>query len=129
MSVLGERRAATRSRLDEFCRALPSSEQLAGDGRACVYATGSFARGEASPFSDLDLFIVGECEVVKDPDEGEERSRRVLARLNEIRIKSELIVATEKLDIQSFSGDGQYLAFYTVDDLVASLGHPSDDAT
>ena len=31
-------------------------------GKACVYVTGSFGRGEASEHSDLDLFIIGKSD-------------------------------------------------------------------
>jgi predicted nucleotidyltransferase len=51
---------------------LKSSEQIV-KSKACVYATGSFGRGEASMHSDLDLFIGKRC------------SDRILRRLDLIR--------------------------------------------
>ena len=83
-----------------------------------MYATGSFGRGEASSFSDLDLFIVG-----RSIDK-----RRALGNLDEICIKADLIDVTLELNIPEFSGDGAYLASYEILKLVNELGTPQDDA-
>jgi hypothetical protein len=80
--------------------------------------TGSFARGEASRYSDLDLFIVGK---------GSSHNRS-LPPLDEILIKADLIEATRKLNISDFSGGGEYLTHYAVQELVGTLGTPEDDA-
>ncbi len=79
--------------------------------------TGSFAREEAHESSDLDLFIVGQGTPEK----------RELKRLDEIRIKADLIEATQDLQIPEFSGDGRYLEHYTVTELTNTLGKPEDD--
>jgi len=105
-------------RLQHLHSELEEAAKLA-DRRACVYATGSFARGEASTNSDLDLFIVGR---------GTE-DNRALPKLDEICLKADLIEATRKLKIPDFSGDGEYLRHYTIDELVGSLGSAHDDAT
>jgi predicted nucleotidyltransferase len=115
--VLDARRQASNARLADLTGRLTKASAYAGSN-ACVYATGSFAREEASEHSDLDLFIVGRT------DDG----RRLLTRLDEICIKSELISATRELRIPEFSGDGAYLKHYTVDQLVKHLGTPNDDS-
>lgn len=74
------------------------AEKLCGD-RACVYATGSFSRGEASEHSDLDVFIAGNGT----------HEKPTLARLDEILIKADLIEAIRELGIPDFSGDEEYL--------------------
>ena len=56
MGELDNRREQTERRIIELRAELKDAERLAA-GNACVYATGSFGRGEASDFSDLDLFI------------------------------------------------------------------------
>ena len=101
--VLETRRSETKERFEQLQKELLSADQLIAE-KACVYATGSFGRGEASSYSDLDLFIVGL---------GEPASRE-LAPLDEICLKAELISATRKLDIPDFSGGGQYLKHYTL---------------
>lgn len=118
--LLRTRRQQTAERFQELQKHLAESEKLCG-GKACVYATGSFARGEASKHSDLDLFIVGEGSA-----DGRQRS---LSNLDEIVVKADLIQATRELNFPEFSGDGEYLAHYTVEQLVESLGEPEDDVT
>ena len=84
--ILTARRTQSQERLKEFVSKLNRAEEIAGD-KACVYATGSFGRSEASWHSDLDLFIVGR---------GTEEQRE-LKNLKEICLKAELIDATRQL--------------------------------
>lgn len=86
--------------------------------RACVYITGSFGRGEASKYSDLDLFIVGLG-----------KRKRALPRLEEICIKADLIKASRDLDFPEFSGDGEYLEHHSIGEIIETLGQPKDDAS
>ena len=123
VGVLHERRRQTKDRLGIIRRKLKSSEKIAA-GKACVYATGSFGRGEASSYSDLDLFIVGKKNGNPGPD-GKEGS--LLKRLDDIRIKADLIETTRELGIPEFSGDGRYLVHYSVHDFTKTLGTPEDD--
>lgn len=125
MGELSERRAQTESRIKILRERLMLAEAIAA-GKACVYATGSFGRGEASAFSDLDLFILGKRNGKPGPD-GKEGS--LLKRLDDIRIKAELIEGTRELKIPEFSGDGRYLVHYSVDDFTKTLGTPDDDIT
>jgi predicted nucleotidyltransferase len=116
--VLETRRSETMSRFEQLQKQLGAADKLAAD-KACVYATGSFGRGEASKYSDLDLFIVGRGD----------KNRRELSNLEEIRIMADLIEATQTLGIPEFSGDGEYLIHYTKQELVETLGKPHDDAS
>jgi predicted nucleotidyltransferase len=95
-------------------------------GKACVYATGSFGRGEASKHSDLDLFILGRGDGKPGLD-GKEGS--ALSRLDEILVKAELIEVTRQLKIPEFSGDGRWLVHYSLYDFTHTLGTPEDDVT
>lgn len=128
--ILEQRRTATAERIARFRESLPLSNQLA-DGKACIYATGSFARGEASVHSDLDLFIVGKVEKRSGPVVRGLRNepKRLLGRLDEICLKAELIELTKRSGIPEFSGDGEYLKHYSVEELTTSLGSSQDDAT
>lgn len=82
-----------------------------------TYLTGSFARGEASEHSDLDLFIVGR-------DVGER-----LNPLDAICMKADLIRVTRQLGLPPFSGDGEYRQVHTVSKLIGTLGQPEDDSS
>jgi hypothetical protein len=115
--LLERRRARTDERIKELRAELQEAEKLAAD-KACVYMTGSFGRGEAGGYSDLDIFIAG-----KDED-----GKPLLKGLDETLLKASLIKATRKLGIPDFSGDGEYLQHYSVDQLVKTLGTPEDDA-
>jgi len=125
MGELAERRLQTRGRLAQLREELKEAEELA-DGKACVYATGSFGRCEASAHSDLDLFILGKRNGKVGPD-GMEGS--LLRGLDEICIKADLIEVTRKLGIPEFSGDGRYLTHYSVHEFTKALGTPEDDVT
>ncbi|HVT25792.1 MAG TPA: nucleotidyltransferase domain-containing protein [Rhizomicrobium sp.] len=124
MGELANRREQTKTRLVEIRSRLEKSDGIAS-GKACVYVTGSFGRGEASPFSDLDLFIVGKNSRGKEPSG---RKLSLLKRLDELRIKAQLVEVTRELKIPEFSGDGRYLAHYSVHDFTKTLGTPDDDA-
>jgi predicted nucleotidyltransferase len=114
--LLIERRSQATERINKLQQRLKQAEALC-KGKACAYITGSVARGEASPHSDLDLFIVSKG-TVKDPH---------LSRLDEIVIKADLIEATKELGFPPFSGDGEYLTRHIISELTGALGHPHDD--
>jgi predicted nucleotidyltransferase len=122
---LADRRSDTATRIAKLRERLKAAEALA-QGKACVYATGSFGRCEASPYSDLDLFIVGQRDG-KPGRDGKEGS--LLKGLDEICIKADLIEATRELNIPEFSGDGRYLTHYSVHEFTKTLGTPEDDVT
>lgn len=119
-AILERRRSDSAARLKSLDPDLKEAARLAKD-KACVYVTGSFARGDASNHSDLDLFIVGRAS--EDPNK-----KRLLTSLDETCVKAELIQMTRRRGFPEFSGDGAYLSHYTVRDLVSSLGTPEDDS-
>lgn len=114
--LLNRRRKETQGRIKRLRTKLADAEKLC-QGKACVYATGSYGRGEASRHSDLDLFIVGHGSV-EEP---------ALRWLDEILVKADLIDVTRQLHIRDFSGDGEYLKHYPIKKLVGHLGTPRDD--
>jgi predicted nucleotidyltransferase len=119
---LAKRRTQTADRVQVLRERLKSSEQIV-KSKACVYATGSFGRGEASTHSDLDLFVVGKTlEKV-----GEEKISQ-LSHLDETCVMADLIRLTRELNIQDFSGDGVYLKHYPVHELTG-IGTRDDDVT
>jgi hypothetical protein len=125
MGELAERRSETAARISLLQDRLKEAERIA-KGKACIYATGSFGRLEASAYSDLDLFILGKTDGTPGRD-GKEAS--LLRRLDEICIKADLIEVTRDLRIPEFSGDGRYLTHYSVHEFTNTLGTPEDDVT
>jgi hypothetical protein len=124
VNELESRRSFTTHRLNDLRSRLAEAEARARD-KACVYATGSFGRREASTHSDLDLFIVGKDDEVDSYAERNPRS--TLRRLDEICVKANLIHATRELNFPEFSGDGEYLGHYALSDLTKTLGKRQDD--
>ena len=53
-NVLETRRSDAKSRFERLQKRLTAAEDIAAE-KACVYATGSYGRGEASEYSDLAL--------------------------------------------------------------------------
>jgi hypothetical protein len=127
MNSIEKRKDYTLGKVEELKEKLASSKKhLGGDDAgsrvACVYATGSFGRGEASEFSDLDAFIAGYSLKL-----GDGSSTRALKRLDEICLKADLVSSVRACRLPEFDGDGEYLKHYSVDQLISSLGNPDDD--
>lgn len=118
MGELSERRDNSESRLGQVRSMLSTKVGKIMEGKACVYATGSYGRAEASKHSDLDLFILGETE----------QEVRALKNLDEILVKAGIIEVTRELEFPEFSGDGRYFTHYTVKEMTEILGKPEDDS-
>jgi predicted nucleotidyltransferase len=119
-ATIEERREQSKRRIAELQSTLETSGALPIiRDIACVYATGSVARGEASKQSDLDLFIISK---VAD-------GKRSLGQLESIRLESRLIEASRACNFPDFSGDGEYLVVHDVDHLLRHLGTREDEHT
>lgn len=119
-SYLDSARTETRSRFNALRTDLVYAETLIA-GRACVYATGSFGRLEAGPFSDLDLFIV--VDNVLNPN----NPIRPFNGIDETKLKFHLITAVERSKIAEFDAGGRFLQSHGIEDFVAALGSQIDD--
>jgi predicted nucleotidyltransferase len=119
--LIEQRRKFSDQRFEELKASLKDAPEICGD-KACVYATGSFGRREASEYSDIDLFIVS-------LGDGESKNEQgLLPKLDEILLKAELIIATRKLRFPEFSKDGRFLQHHGVVNLIGATGKPVDDA-
>lgn len=128
MSELVRRREFSNKKIIELRSRFIGAEKFAAQ-KACVYATGSFGRCEASEHSDLDLFIAGKSEKIARVDGvGEEFGQRnLLNHLDEICVQAELIAAARGLGFPEFSGDGRYLDHHSVYEFTNTLGTDKDD--
>jgi hypothetical protein len=88
--------------------------------RICVYTTGSFGRGDASRFSDLDVFIVCLHEPVTNS--------RMLNNLEQIELLASIVHVNRELNLPKLDGDGGFLKVHSLDEYLVGLGKPSDDA-
>ena len=87
-----------------------------------IFAAGSYARGEASIHSDIDLFFVrcdtGFVERILD------------INLRQIKVMSSVIDVTEnRMRFPPPSNDGQYLKIGSLQNMLSDLGGPNDDHT
>ena len=64
MKIFDDRRAFTKTKIFELDETIHGIHHLI-DEKACIYATGSYGRLEATEHSDLDAFILG---LVDKPD-------------------------------------------------------------
>ena len=82
-----------------------------------IYATGSFARLEASGHSDIDVFFinVGSEKDVEDP------------KTSSLRMFGKVIEIAERLGFDSFSNDSEYLRLLHLDEILSKLGSRIDD--
>jgi len=115
--LLAQRRATAEARLARLRARLIAGEDLAGSS-ACVYMTGSFGRGEAGGFSDLDLFVIAPGTSLR----GES------APASDSTLKERLIDATRAEGFPPFTDGGKYLEPHSIDALVGALGSRTDDA-
>jgi hypothetical protein len=119
--IIDGRRQFSDDRFEQLRASLVGAPEICAD-KACVYATGSFGRREASPHSDLDLFIVS----LSYDKNGADWS--YLSKLNEILLKAELIRESLRLKFPEFSQDGRFLQNHTAAKLIRSTGNQYDDA-
>jgi len=119
-TTIEERQLFSDHRFEQLRDELHDAQAICAE-KACVYATGSFGRREASEYSDFDLFIVSLG--------ANDQDRNWLPNLDCILVKADLIRATKKLNFPPFSKDGKFLRPHTVHKLVATAGTEEDDAT
>lgn len=117
--VIDQRREFSLGRINGLGEALANLNSTNGSESICIYVTGSYARGEASEHSDLDIFLVRE---------GSKQENQI-GRIPEVKIVSSLIDAQNKSGFPDFSDDGEYLKFHYIDDILRNLGNPHDDYT
>lgn len=116
--LFGTRRDHSNNRMSALTRELERSPAIAGYPGLSIFATGSYARGEASLHSDVDLFFINDCTSgsVIDPN------------LRQIKVMSDVIRATEgKLGFPAPSNDGEFLKVLTVAEILKDLGGREDD--
>lgn len=113
------RRDESVRRLAEFVRVLAPLPSLHAYPGLAIYAAGSFARKEASPHSDLDLFFLSAS--AADLSIGRER------RLLTIPVMADIIRVSSELGYPKPSNDGEYLRVTDVSDVLEHMGGAQDD--
>ncbi|WP_169743993.1 nucleotidyltransferase domain-containing protein [Cellulomonas cellasea] len=124
-----QREVDSDMRLAQLAQALEGAIAGKQDGRTSgtpveigdmtIFCAGSFARGEGSPHSDIDLFFAY-------PDDG---AAPDLPRTNELKLFGRLIDVVDELGFPPFSRDAMYLESVRTNSLMPHLGGPKDDDT
>ena len=114
--IIEDRRSFCKKRLDQFRRAVNECEWSKVNDNMCIYATGSYGRLEATEFSDLDIFLMNN-----------DYNQNNITNIESILVKSDLIKISRSLGFPDFSGDGEYLKFYSLKSMIEMMGSPDDD--
>lgn len=117
-SVSNDRALYSRMRLTELRNRVSALDRSAALENLVIFCAGSYAREEASEYSDIDLFFV--YNGAADTD--------LMPRTNEIKLFGTLIKIASEMNFPAFSNDSQYLTTTTSTEMLNHLGSPKDDA-
>lgn len=115
--IFKERSTYSAFRMTELKTRLASLSELSGFPYLTVFGAGSYARLEASKYSDLDVFFL--CA-------GDKRDL-IKPRTHELRLFGRVIETIEKMNFPEFSNDCEYLMILHTDQIATHLGSPRDD--
>jgi predicted nucleotidyltransferase len=115
--IIKQREKDSKSRLEALKTKIAERPDFPKLDDLCVYVTGSYGRGEASAYSDLDLFFI---------HRGSEKKRKVSNR-DKALLDADLIRVAEGLGFPAFTKGGLYLKIHYLDDVVASVGSQTED--
>lgn len=115
--IFEQRAQYSQMRLDELTQRVAriSPDHMPVD--LAVFCAGSYARLEASEYSDIDLFFIYGSDRLKRPDK----------RIREIRMFSSLINDAAEMGFPEFSNDAGYLEAVHCKDVLKHLGAAKDD--
>lgn len=117
MQIFEKRALFSKSKLTELRKRITSLPEVGGFPSLTIFGAGSYARQEASEYSDIDMFFL--CKGGRqDLDEPHTR---------ELRLFGKLIEVVDLMGFPKLSNDCQYLTILHTDDIVKHLGSPNDD--
>lgn len=111
------RREYSKSRLTKLAETLKGQPQVTQLPGLAIYATGSYARNEASMYSDVDLFFVQ----AGSADPG-------VSNLDRLVLFGRIIETVDEMGFPPFSNDGEFLKVLYLDDMRERLGGRLDDS-
>ncbi|MBI3247031.1 MAG: hypothetical protein HYZ50_11065 [Deltaproteobacteria bacterium] len=116
-NIHGGRADYSRMRLGELRKRLANLPELTSFRGLTIFGAGSYARLEASEYSDIDMFFltVGNKDDVSEP------------RTNSMRFFGKVIEIVDKMNFPKFSNDSEYLVILHTNDILSNLGSRKDD--
>ena len=108
------------TRLQSLISSFEHSSHIPEFSDICIFCAGSYARLEASEYSDIDLFFLSNKDKSFYADS---------YNVPTIRMMSEVVRIGDDLGFPKFSNDGQYLKILHLEDILSTLGGHEDDYT
>jgi predicted nucleotidyltransferase len=113
------RRVWSRTKMESIRATFQRRPAMATLPELAVFCAGSFARDEASEYSDIDLFFI------RNDDKASATYQEI--NVKTILIMAETISVIKEMDLPDPSNDGAYLKILKLSDIVSHLGSPKDD--
>lgn len=114
---MNKRSEYSLGRLNELKKNILKIPELRKFPKLTIYCAGSYARLEASKYSDIDLFFL--CSTPKD--------ELFEPKTSQIRLFSQIINIVKEMGFPKLSNDGEYLIIEHTDELIKELGSREDD--
>lgn len=116
-SISKQRSEYSSKRLKDLKTRLNDLDELKDFPKLTVFGAGSYARLEASEFSDIDMFFLSAAK------KGEDLERRK----NSFRMFGKVIDTIDAMEFPEFSNDCEFLVVINTEDILSNLGSRSDD--
>lgn len=116
-NIYAQRAAYSRKRLTKLSKRLADLKELKEYTGLTIFGAGSFARLEASQYSDIDMFFLT-GEQADEVSEPHTKSLRIFGRVIEI---------VDGMGFPKFSNDCEYLVILPTKNIVENLGGRTDD--
>ena len=115
--IFNQRSSYSALRMNELRNRLAGLSELSEFTNLTIFGAGSYARLEASEYSDLDVFFLysGDEKELDKP------------RTRKLRLFGRVIETVEKMNFPEFSNDCEYLVVLGTDKIAIHLGSPRDD--
>ncbi|KAA0570022.1 nucleotidyltransferase domain-containing protein [Azospirillum sp. Sh1] len=116
-NILDVRKSLSEARISELRRRIVALDSAENFPLLTIFSAGSYARNEASQYSDVDLFFLYDR-----PSRDYKHSR-----IAEIKLFSDIVKISEEMGFPELSNDGEYLKILYLDENLAELGGRGDD--
>ena len=117
MDIFKEKKVNSDKKLSQLKRNLSSIPEIEPFQDLAIFATGSYARGEASTFSDIDLFFVNRLTTKSIPD----------INIRTLRLFAKIVEIADEMEFPKFSNDGEFLKIIESPQILEHLGNSADD--
>jgi predicted nucleotidyltransferase len=116
-NIQDDRVRYSRERLEQLTNRLGELEELTTFPGLTVFGAGSYARLEASEYSDIDMFFLSRGGKNDVPE----------LRTRSLRMFGKVIDTVTSLGFPPFSNDSEYLVILHTDEILDALGSRTDD--